>query len=348
MAEQKSKPTIEDVANHCGVSVATVSRVINKSNPVSKKLDAKVRQAINDLSFVPRQWTARAKSDTIAMAIPDILNPFYFEILHGAQEEADRHDFNLVILNLRPGYKRQKQYLSMLTQVKFAGLIVIGSRIESEYLAELKAQHIVPIVAAVRTVENPQFPCIMFDDESPMYQATKHLINLNHRRIAFISGPLEWDATQARLNGIQRALSEAGLSLPDALHTWGYSNTENGVQLTTNLLNLPKSERPTAIIGHNDLVAIGALHAIRQAGLRVPHDISVVGFDDIGMAAYTNPPLTTILHPKYRMGQLAVQMLMNLMNDVESITGGVTVLECPLVLRESTAPCVRNTIHSKP
>lgn len=339
MAEQKSKPTIEDVANHCGVSVATVSRVINKSNPVSKELDARVRQAIKELDFIPRQWTARAKSDTIAIAIPDILNPFYSVILHGAQEEADRHDFNLVILNLRPGHKRQKQYLSMLAQAKFAGLIVVGSRIESEYLVELKEQHVIPVVAAVRTVESPQFPCIMFDDESPMYHATRHLINLNHRRIAFISGPLEWNSTQARLNGIQRALSEAGLELPDALHTWGYSNTENGVQLATNLLNLPESERPTAIIGHNDLVAIGALHAIRLAGLRVPDDISVVGFDDISMAAYTNPPLTTVTHPKYHMGQLSVKILVDLINDIESITGGVTMLECPLALRESTAPC---------
>ncbi|MCP4400963.1 MAG: LacI family transcriptional regulator [bacterium] len=342
MAVQKSKPTIEDVANHCGVSVATVSRVVNKSNPVSKELDEKVRKAIKELSFTPRQWTARTKSDTIAITIPDILNPFYSMILHGAQEEADRHDFNLVILNLRPGHKRQKKYLSMLTQAKFAGLIVVGSRIESEYLVELKEQYIIPIVAAVRTVEDPQFPCIMFDDESPMYQATKHLIDLNHRRIAFISGPLEWDSTQARLNGIQRALSEAGLSLPDAFRTWGYSNTENGVQLTSNLLNLPESERPTAIIGHNDLVAIGALHAIRLAGLRVPDDISVVGFDDISMAAYTNPPLTTVTHPKYRMGQLAVQILVDQLNNVESLTGGVTMLECPLVLRGSTAPCVKS------
>jgi len=339
MAEQKSKPTIEDVANHCGVSVATVSRVVNKSNPVSKELDAKVREAIKALGFTPRQWTARAKSDTIAMTIPDILNPFYSEILHGAQEEADRHDFNLVILNLRPGHKRRKQYLSMLTQAKFAGLIVVGSRIESEQLLELREQYNIPIVAAVRTVESPQFPCIMFDDESPMYQATKHLMSLKHTRIAFISGPLEWISAQARLNGIQKALSEAGLTLPSSLYTWGYPNTENGVQMTTNLLALPADERPTAIIAFNDQIAIGALHAIRLAGLQVPRDMSVVGFDDVKMAAYANPPLTTVSHPKYRMGQLAVQMLTNLINDVESITGGVTMLECPLVLRESTAPC---------
>ena len=213
MVERKSKPTIEDVANHCGVSVATVSRVINKSNPVSKELDAKVRQAIKDLGFTPRQWTSRTKSDTIAITIPDILNPFYSVILHGAQEEADRHDFNLIILNLRSGHKRQKQYLNMLTQSKFAGLIVVGSRIESQYLVELNAQYNIPIVAAVRTVENPQFPCIMFDDETPMYQTTKHLVSLNHTRIAFISGPVEWDSAQARLNGIRRALSEAGLTM---------------------------------------------------------------------------------------------------------------------------------------
>ena len=109
MEEQKSKPTIEDVAKYCGVSVATVSRVINKSNPVSKELDAKVRKGIKELGFTPRQWTARTRSDTIAMAIPNILNPFYSEIIHGAQTEADRQDLNLVILNVAPDQKRQKQ-----------------------------------------------------------------------------------------------------------------------------------------------------------------------------------------------------------------------------------------------
>ena len=109
--------------------------------------------------------------------------------------------------------------------------------------------------------------------------------------------------------------------------------------MTNNLLSLPEKERPTAIIAFNDLVAFGALHALRTAGLKVPQDISVIGFDDIAMAAYTNPPLTTVSHPKYRMGRLSVQTLAESMNGSANIKGRFTLLECPLILRESTAPC---------
>lgn len=340
MAGQKSKPTIEDVAKYCGVSVATVSRVVNKSNPVSKELDMKVRKAIKELGFTPRQWTARNKTNTIAMAIPTILNPFYSEIIHGAQEEADRHDLNLVILNVAPNHKRQKQYLSLLTQPTFSGLIVVGSQLPAEQLVALQEQDNIPIVGAVRSVEIPEFPCILFDHENAALQVTRHLLSLNHTRIAFISGPSDWLSAQARLSGIQRALSEAGFTLTSSLYRWCYPNIENGVQITNNLLILPEKERPTAIIGFNDQIAIGTLHALRLAGLRVPHDISVVGFDDVTMAAYTNPSLTTVSHPKYRMGQLAVQTLANeLIHGIESVRGGFTLLECPLVLRESTALC---------
>jgi len=339
MDEQKSKPTIEDVAKYCGVSVATVSRVINKSTPVSKELNLKVKKAIKELGFTPRQWTARTKTDTVALIIPNILNPFYSEIIHGAQEEADRQELNLVILNVPANYKRQKQYLNLLTQSTFDGLVVAGSRVPSEYLVDFHEQYNIPIVIAVRSVEIPELPCIMFDHETSTYQATKYLLSLNHTRFAYISGPLEWKSAQARLEGIQRALSEAELTLPDSLYRWCFPNIENGVQAASHLLSLPEQERPTAIIAFNDLIAIGALHAARISGLRVPQNISVIGFDDITMAAYTNPPLTTVAHPRYRMGQLAIQKLAELLNGTKSVHGGFTLLECPLIVRESTGSC---------
>jgi DNA-binding LacI/PurR family transcriptional regulator len=339
MEEQKAKPTIEDVAKHCGVSVATVSRVVNKSNPVSKELHKKVKKAIKELGFTPRQWTGRVKTETIALAIPDILNPLYAQILHGSQEEADRHDINLVFMNLAPNQRRQKQYLSILSQGAFKGLIVVGSRLHSEDLQEIYEQEHLPVVMAIRSTEIEDFPCIMFDYETPTFQATNYLLSLNHTRIAYLSGPPDWTSSQARKEGIQRALKNAGLTLPEKFYRWSYPNIENGVQAANSLLNLPASERPTAIIAFNDLMAIGAMHAIRLAGLTVPRDISVIGFDDISMAAYTNPPLTTIAQPAYRMGQLAVQTIFELIEGDPKIQGGFTLLECPLILRESTAPC---------
>jgi LacI family transcriptional regulator len=340
MEERTARPTIEDVANACGVSVSTVSRVINKSSPVSRELNRKVRKTMQEMGFTPRQWQARATTDTIAILIPYITNPFYAEVIKGAQEEAERLGLNLLILNMSENPRYQKQQLTLLGKWDFDGLIVMGSRLPTEDLVELYEQHNMPIVAAVRAVEIPQLPCIMFDYTTPAYQAARHLLDLNHQRIAYISGPPEWHSAAARRDGIVRALTEMGLSLPDALYRSCFPNMEEGFQTVSKLLNLPREERPTAIIAFDDLIAIGALHAIRTAGLQVPGDISVIGFDDIAMAAYTNPPLTTVAQPKYRMGQLSVKKLFEMINGRNDLQeGGFTLIECPLVARQSTAPC---------
>lgn len=340
MEDNKAKPTIEDVAKYCGVSISTVSRVINKSTPVSKELNRKVRKAIKELGFTPRQWTPRTRTDTdtIALATPDILNPCLTEIINGAQEEADRQGLNLVILNVTENPRLQKQHLRLLTQQRYDGIIVLGTKLQ-DALIELHVQYDIPIVVTARAIEMPQIPCIMVDAETAAYQATKYLISLNHKRIAYISGPITWNSSKVRLESIQRGLADAGLTLPSHLYRWCFPNFEEGSQAVSNLLTLPEKERPTAIFAFNDLIAIGALHAIRTSGLKVPEDISIIGFDDIAIAAFTNPSLTTVAQPKYRMGQLSVQKLYELINGNVRLNGGLVLLECPLILRESTAPC---------
>lgn len=338
--ETKSKPTIEDVAKHCGVSVATVSRVINGSSPVRKNLQKKVQQAIQELGFTPRSWVSRSRPEKVGIVIPNILNPFYSEIIHGAQEEADRQRLNLVVVNVTedPGY--QKQHVSLLKKWGFDGLLVMGTSLELDLLVKLREQENIPIVITVRKFENPQFPCIVMDAETAMYQATKHLLSLGHSRIAYISGPPKWISSGLRLESIKLALSEAGLDLQEHLHRWCFPKSEEGAQMTSSLLDLPENRRPTAIMAFNDLLAIGALHTIHVRGMRVPEDMSVVGFDDIAMASYTVPPLTTIAQPAYRMGRLSVQKLAEAMKvDAPDMTGGLTLLKCPFVVRESTGPC---------
>jgi DNA-binding LacI/PurR family transcriptional regulator len=174
-----------------------------------------------------------------------------------------------------------------------------------------------------------------------MYQTTKYLLSLNHRAIAFVSGHPEWEFSKVRMQGIQQALEEAGLTLDSELYRWGDSTIDEGFRVTNSLLQLSSEKRPTAILAYNDLMAIGTLHAIRSAGLKVPDDISVVGFDDIDLALHTNPPLTTVAQPQYRIGQLAIQKLSDSLNDYETTTEGVMLLECSLVVRESTGLCAR-------
>ena len=339
--ESKPKPTIEDVAKHCGVSVSTVSRVINKSTPVSRELNLKVKHAIEELGFIPRQRAARAGIDMIVLVIPNVSNPYYGEILTGAQEEADRLGVKLLMLNVTENPKFQKKYLVALKNVSFDGLVVMGTKFSSDYLLDLYNQYNVPVVLAARQVDVSQIPCIIANTESATSQLVQYLLNLNHKRIAYISGPRYWDSVKRRSQTIQRALSESGLTLPSSLYRWCFPNIEEGAQTTNSLLALPEEERPTAIIAFNDLIAIGALHAIRTAGLSVPQDISVIGFDDIAMAAYTNPALTTVSQPKYRIGQLSVKKVYDLIHGHVETEGSSISLECPFILRESTAPCLK-------
>jgi LacI family transcriptional regulator len=337
MEDNKSKPTIEDVARYCGVSISTVSRVINQSSPVSDELTRRVRKAIKKLSFTPRQWKDLPVTKTIIIAVPDILNPYYAAIFNGAQEEADRQGLNLVILDVSEKPELQKQHLNLAVKWVFDGLIVMGTKLPAEYLVELHDQHNLPIVVS-RAIEIPQFPCVIPDYTTATYQATKYLLSLNHKRIAYISGPPDWISSKMRLESIQKALSEAGLSLLPELYRWCYVSIEESAQAVSSLLTLPEKARPTAIIAFNDLIAIGVLRLIHTSGLRVPQDISVIGFDDIALAAYTIPSLTTIAQPTYRIGQLAVKKLSDVMQG-NSGGGGTTLLECPLILRESTGPC---------
>jgi DNA-binding LacI/PurR family transcriptional regulator len=188
------------------------------------------------------------------------------------------------------------------------------------------------------SIRHPEIPCVIADSESAAYHAARHLLSLNHARIAFIAGPSAAEAAAARRRGVERALAEAGLVLPAEWSVSSLPNVNGGFLAMSALLALPRDRRPTAVIVYNDIMALGALHAARAQRLRVPEDVSVVGFDDIAMAAHANPPLTTIAQPKYRMGRVAMQLLRSMMQGNASPGEGYTLMESPLIVRESTGP----------
>ena len=338
MGESKTKPTIEDVAKRCGVSVSTVSRVINRSTPVSTDLNIKVRKAIKELGFTPRQWKDRATTKTVVLVVPDILNPYYSEIIHGAQEEADKQGLSMVVMYIGEDPDLQKEHLNLLSQWMFDGLIVTGTWLPSKFLERLHEECHMPIVVS-RSKETESFPCVIPDMRAAIYQATKYLLSLNHTRIAFLSGPPEWNSSRARLESVQQALQEANVLLLPELHRHCAPTVEAGYQIGRNLVALPQNSRPTAILAFNDLVAIGALRAIYSTGLQVPQDISIIGTDDLSLAAYTIPSLTTISQPTYRLGQVSIQKMAGLFRGEIALAPEVTLLECPLIVRESTAIC---------
>ena len=334
MAKKKIKPTLENIAARSGVSVATVSRVLNRSGVVSKDLETRVKEAMQALG------KEKTRAYSLAFIIPEVLNPANTQIMAGVYEEAERLGTCVVTLNVSENAGSQQYNLKMLKQFLVDGLIVFHEQVSPKTLVtEYNLDEDIPIVLIGRAIQSPRVYCINTDREAGMYQATKYLLSLNHKKIAFLSGPPEWELSQSRLKGIQRALAESGLALSPQLHRWVIPSIETGFQVTGNVLQLPPEERPTAILAFNDLMAIGALHAVRSAGLQIPADISVIGFDNIYITPHTNPPLTTVAQPKYQMGQLAIQKMYNVLNGYDTEMGGVTLLECPLVVRESTASC---------
>ncbi len=340
MDAKKPRPNLLDVARHAGVSPSTVSRVLNHTAPVRESVKARVENSLTALGYkpAPARFSAPALESAVALLIPDILNPYFTEIVRGVQDGASVDKNMLFLLDTAEDPEREQQFLRMLATQPIGGIILCGSRLSPPDLVSLFSRHSTPMVMINRPIRHPNIACIIVDLENATYRATRHLIDLKHTRIAYLSGPSTSETSQARRRGVETALTESGLTLRPELCLASFPNVDGGFQAMSALLALPPDERPTAVIAYNDVMALGVLHAIRAHRLRVPEDISVIGIDDIAMAAHTNPPLTTISPPKYRMGRLAMQILYHMMEGHPPPGDGYTLLESPLIVRESTAP----------
>ena len=331
MARVKSKPTLDDIAAHSGVSAATVSRILNRSGSVSKTLVEKVKTSLRELGV------ERAKTGFIALVFGGPEDAAFM----GVCLEAEKLGYAVIPLHVGSGKETTGKSLQLLKMVDFDALIVLKDRMNP---VELRGRYQIdqmPIVMLSQRVEVPDVHCIDTDRASGMYKAVKYLISLGHKQIAYISAPLESETAKARKRGIEKAVAEAGLHESSFIFRQGESSIENGFQMAGTLLNEPPSEKPTAIVAFNDLVAIGCLHALNTYGVKVPEDISVVGFDDIYVTPYTNPALTTVHQPKEKMGRLAVTKIDNILSGKDLDKGGLTLMECPLIVRESTGPAAK-------
>ncbi len=336
----KDKVTVEDIARAAGVSPSTVSRVINRSTPVSDELNEKVEGAIQRLGFkTARSRAPAAPTSTIVMAVPEF-TPYTVEIIQGAQDEAERIGFNVGLFCISENPQKERTRLATLKLWKPDGVIFLGGAFEESYLVSIRDWLGVPVVVGGRSTDFAVIPSVQAELEDGTFQAARYLLGLGHRRLAFISGPPEWSSSIVRRRGIERALAETGAPKPDLLVHWCFSDIDEGFYATQEILRLPAKGRPTAIMAFDDMIAMGALHAVAAAGLRVPEDISVVGCDDISAAAHTNPPLTTIDQPKYRIGQAAVQIIQRSLQGKE-ISNSLrrSFLPCSLVVRKSAGPC---------
>lgn len=325
----KSNPTLSDIAAYSGVSAATVSRVLNRSGSVSKDLVTKVNQALRELGF------EHATKGYLALLIPDVNSSTITDKITGVYAEAERLGYTVVPLHIGHSNEVNERNLQLCKVLGFEALIILKDRVEPEELRERCQLGNIPIVVVNHRVDLPSVHCIDIDRDLGMYKAVKYLISLGHKRIAYLSAPLDISVAVDRKRGLERALDEAGLNY---VIRQADPSIETGFQMTVSILRDSHALPPTAIIAFDDLVAVGSLDALRSHGHKVPQDISLIGFDDLFITRHTCPPLTTVQQPWYRMGQLAVTKIDSVLAGRDTHLGGLTVLECPLIVRESTGP----------
>lgn len=341
MVSKRVRVSLLEVARNAGVSPATVSRVINNSAPVSDTVRSRVVASAEALGYeMPSSRAGNPNSTrTVAIVVADLLNPFFPELIRGVDIEARQDHTSLLLYDTAEDTQPEENLMRMVTSRSLDGLIVAGSRIELDDLVAYCKRYGIPLVMINRSMKCfGEVACIRVDFEKAVYHAARHLLSLGHQRIGYLAGPEPTEMSLARRKGLEDALSEDDLPLHPELMAAGFPNVAGGFQAMSALLSLSEEQRPTAVQAYNDLMALGALKAIHAHHLRVPEDISVVGFDDIALASHANPPLTTIEQPKAYMGSLAMRMLREMMDRKIGLGGGFTLLESRLVVRETTGP----------
>lgn len=324
---------IQQVAQKAGVSVATVSRVLNNNATVSPKSRLKVEAAIKELNYEPSMLgrnLRNSESRLLLVLIPSISNPFYTKIINGIEDTAISNNYNILLCETDSNPQRENIYFNMVKNKLADGVISMDPAVNMQKLNELAEQY--PIIQCSEYEEGGCIPYVTIDNDVAAYNAVKHLIKLGHEKIALINSDEKFLYARQRRQGYERALQEFNLSIrKEWIYNTEHLEFDNGIQAMRKLLQ--QKERPTAVFAVSDTLAIGALKELNVSGLKVPEDVAVVGFDKISFSNMTNPTLTTVSQPMYKMGCTAANMLINKIkgNNVENI-----ILDHELVIREST------------
>lgn len=338
--------TIKDVALRAGVSVTTVSHVLNSTRHVSLGVRERVDGAIRELGYVPNAMARSLKSNTtstLGMLIPNCSNPYFAEIVRIVEDRCFAAGYTLVLCNTDDAPERQSVYLKVMAERRIDGVVVVstgaaGGDGGGDALARQLRGLGVPTVLLDREIDEPACDLVETAHMQGGLLAVRHLLSLGHRRIACIGGPAGVTPSEQRIEGWRMAMAESG-AMPGpqgagSLLWRGGFTSQGGYEAMHAILRT--TPRPSAVFVCNDLMAIGALRAAHESGVPVPDELSIVGFDDIELAAYASPPLTTVAQPKERIGAMAVDMLL------ERVAGQrhdarTVVLQPELRVRASTA-----------
>jgi len=328
---------MKDVARLAGVSIQTVSVVVNGKREISPETRERVLAAIKQLGYQPYNVARSLRTGstrTIALVVSDITNPFFATMANTVEDYAHASGYNLILYNTHSDLDRERKYIEIATQRGVDGLLFVATKDETRGLETLKTAGI-PVVAIDRIPDNYNGPSVVLDNIKTGHLVAEHLLDLGHTRFAHISGPLDLLLSRERKSGFQETIAARGLEPGPSVPGDDSWSCESGYRAMQTLLK--SSPRPTAVFAANDRMAIGAMRAIIEAGLKIPEDISVAGVDDIEFAAFQSPPLTTVRQSLVSVATCGITLLLDILQGKEPVETQI-VFEPKLVIRESTSP----------
>lgn len=335
--------TLHDIAQRCRVSIATVSAVVNGAGWVSETTRERVRSAVSEMGYHPNQFARGLKKSAghaVGVIVSDLTNPFFTQIVRSLSHALHDAGRSLSLCDSDHRHDLGEANLRMLVEGQVLGLIVVGDSVPEAALREFVRQRPrVPVIVIEREYQVPQVSSLLVDSAEAAYAATMHLAEQGYERIAMITGPSSGagSATYGRIqrfHGYQRALAASGRRFDDGLVVEGNFRSESGYEAMRRLLVL--DPRPDAVFSANDMMAVGAMSAIREAGLRVPRDVALVGFDNVPITGLLQPTLTTMAMPLKEFGAAAARLLEEQVGQGGEHSAVHLAFSAALVVRESS------------
>lgn len=329
--------TIKDIAREAGVSAQTVSRAVNDKGEVSPQTKTRIMEIAQRLGYRPnsvaRSLVSR-RTYNIGLVVPDVANPFFAEIARGIQDAAHEARYNVFLCNAAENLQREINAIHSLEAQRVDGLILCSARLSQDELAQVGRRY-QPLVLINRRLSSVPVGSVLIDDAGGAARAVEHLITLGHRNIGLVAGPSNSHSGRERTQGYWQTMEANSLECPPHWRIYCAPQAEEGCAATHELLQA--APELTALLCFNDLTAVGAMRACRERGVDVPGAFSIVGFDDIPLAALVSPALTTIHIPKYQLGQQAMALILKLMAEDEGAPAETIVLDTELIIRGTTA-----------
>ncbi|MBZ0277065.1 MAG: LacI family transcriptional regulator [Anaerolineae bacterium] len=329
--------TIRDVAKAANVSISTISHVINETRYVSPDTRERVLRAMQQLNYQHNRVASslrNRKTYTIGVLLPNSANPYFAELLAGIEAACFEQDYHIIMGNANDDPAREQSYLKVLLSRQVDGILLISTGAFADSIHLLR-ENKTPVVMVDRSTELTTVDELFTDNQGGGHLATAHLLALGHRRIGCVTGPSFLTPSAARVQGYRDAFAAVGEPLREEWIVTGDFQHAGGYRAAQKLLAL--DDTLTAIFACNDVMAIGVMAALQEAGLRVPQDVSVIGYDDIPLASYSNPRLTTIAQPARELGHLAVERLLERLDDPD-VPARLDMLPVTLVERDSCRP----------